>query len=429
MKKHSKSQELYSESIKHIPGGVNSPVRAFKSVGGDPLFVQKGQGSKIYDVDGNEYIDYVCSWGPLILGHSHPGVVTALQEQVRKGTSYGAPTELELKMARMITEAFPAIDMVRMVNSGTEATMTAIRLARGYTGRGKIVKFEGCYHGHGDSFLIKAGSGALTLGVPTSPGVPEEIASMTIATKYGDLDILSKVFEEEGENIAALIVEAIPGNMGLVPPQPGYLEGLRDITSKYGSLLIFDEVITGFRVAYGGVQTLHGIEPDLTCLGKIIGGGMPVGAYGGKGEIMEQMSPTGPVYQAGTLSGNPMAMAAGVATLEILRSGDVYSNIEKKAARLSAGLKEAAEKTGCVASFNRVGSMLCTFFTDREVVDYDTATSSDTDKYALFFRKMQEQGIYLAPSQFETSFVSLAHTDEDIEKTIEASRSAFQTAV
>jgi len=427
--KHSKSQEIYSESTKHIPGGVNSPVRAFKSVGGDPIVIQQAQGSKIYDVDGNEYIDYVCSWGPLILGHSHPDVVAAIKGQAGQGTSYGAPTELELKMARMVTEAFPAIDMVRMVSSGTEATMTAIRLARGYTGRGKIIKFEGCYHGHGDSFLIKAGSGALTLGVPTSPGVPEEIAGLTIATKYGDLDVLKKVFEEEGENVAALIVEAIPGNMGLVPPQPGYLEGLRDITSQYGSLLILDEVITGFRVEYGGVQTLYDIEPDLTCLGKIIGGGMPVGAYGGKREIMEHMSPTGPVYQAGTLSGNPMAMAAGVATLEVLKSGDVYSNIEEKAVHLAAGLKESAEKAGCIASFNRVGSMLCTFFTDKEVVDYDTAMSADTDKYALYFRKMQEQGIYLAPSQFETSFVSLAHTDEDIEKTIEASRSAFQAAV
>ena len=416
MTKHPKSQALYSESIKHIPGGVNSPVRAFKSVGGDPLFIQRGQGSKIYDVDGNEYIDYVCSWGPLILGHSHPSVVAAMKSQVVNGTSYGAPTELELKMARMITEAFPAIDMVRMVNSGTEATMTAIRLARGYTGRGKIVKFAGCYHGHGDSFLIKAGSGALTLGIPTSPGVPNEIASMTIATDYGDLDTLGKVFQEEGDNIAAVIVEAIPGNMGLVPPQPGYMEGLREITEKNGALLIFDEVITGFRVAYGGVQTLTGIEPDLTCLGKIIGGGMPVGAYGGKREIMDQMAPTGPVYQAGTLSGNPMAMAAGLATLEVLKSEGVYDKLEEKAARLAAGLKEAAKEAGVKASFNRVGSMLCTFFTDKAVVDYDTATSSDTDKYARYFLAMQERGIYLAPSQFETAFVSLAHTDEDTKR-------------
>lgn len=429
MREHSKSQALYNKSIKHIPGGVNSPVRAFKSVGGDPLFIQRGHGSKIYDVDGNEYIDYVCSWGPLILGHSHPDVVAALREQAGNGTSYGAPTELELKMAKMVTDAFPTIELVRMVSSGTEATMSAVRLARGYTGRDKIVKFEGCYHGHGDSFLIKAGSGALTLGVPTSPGVPAPIAGLTIAAKYGDLDALSKIFEEEGENIAAIIIEPVAGNMGLVPPQPGYLEGLRDITKRNGTLLIFDEVITGFRVAYGGVQTLKDIEPDLTCLGKIIGGGMPVGAYGGKREIMEQMAPTGPVYQAGTLSGNPMAMVAGIATLKVLRSEGVYDKLEGMAARLADGLKEAAKQAGAKASFNRVGSMLCTFFTDKAVVDYDTATSADTDKYALYFHAMQEQGVYLAPSQFETSFVSLAHTDEDIEKTIEASRSAFQAAL
>lgn len=428
MKKHSKSQALYSESIKHIPGGVNSPVRAFKSVGGDPLFIQRGHGSKIYDVDDNEYIDYVCSWGPLILGHSHPGVVAALNDQAVKGTSYGAPTEMELRMARMITDAFPAIQMVRMVSSGTEATMSAIRLARGYTGRDKIVKYEGCYHGHGDSFLIKAGSGALTLGIPTSPGVPAQIAAMTIVAKYNDVEDLQRIFHEEGENIAAVIIEPVAGNMGVVPPKPGYLESLRDITKRNGALLIFDEVITGFRVAYGGAQTLYGIEPDLTCLGKIIGGGMPVGAYGGKREIMEHMAPTGPVYQAGTLSGNPMAMAAGIATLEALQSEDVYSELEEKSARLAAGLKDAAGQTGVHASFNRVGSMLCTFFTEKEVVDYNTATSADTDRYAVFFREMQEQGVYLAPSQFETAFVSTAHTDEDIERTIEASRSAFLAA-
>jgi glutamate-1-semialdehyde 2,1-aminomutase len=322
--------------------------------------------------------------------------------------------------------------------------MSAIRLARGYTGRAKIVKFEGCYHGHGDSFLIKAGSGALTLGVPTSPGVPAEIAGMTIAAKYNDLEKLREILQEEGENIAAVIIEPVAGNMGVVPPKPGYLEGLREETARYGALLIFDEVITGFRVAYGGAQTLYGIEPDLTCLGKIIGGGLPVGAYGGKREIMEHMAPTGLVYQAGTLSGNPLAMAAGIATLEVLRTsvrrcdakpkhkdsrstnGDVYGELEEKSARLAAGLREAALEAGGGVSFNRVGSMLCTFFTDKEVVDYDTATSADTDRYALFFRKMQEQGIYLAPSQFETTFVSLAHTDEDIERTIEASRSAFK---
>ena len=314
MKNHSKSQILYSKSIECIPGGVNSPVRAFKSVGGNPLFIQSGSGSKIYDVDGNEYIDYVCSWGPLILGHSHPKIVSALIEQASKGTSYGAPTELELKLAQMVIDAFPSIEMVRMVNSGTEATMSAIRLARGFTGRGKIVKFEGCYHGHGDSFLIKAGSGALTLGVPTSPGVPAEIAGMTIVGKYNDLDGLSKIFDSEGKNIAAVIVEPIAGNVGLILPNDGYLKGLRELTKKHGALLIFDEVITGFRVAYGGAQALYGINPDLTCLGKIIGGGLPVGAYGGKREIMEKMAPVGPIYQAGTLSGNPMAMKA-------LRSG------------------------------------------------------------------------------------------------------------
>jgi glutamate-1-semialdehyde 2,1-aminomutase len=425
MKEHSKSQMLYDESIKFIPGGVNSPVRAFKAVGGNPLFIQSGNGSKIYDVDGNEYIDYVCSWGPLILGHSHPKIISAITEQALKGTSYGAPTELELRLAKIVVDAFPSIQMVRMVNSGTEATMSAIRLARGFTNRGKIVKFEGCYHGHGDSFLIKAGSGALTLGVPTSPGVPSEIAEMTIVAKYNDLDGLNKIFEIEGENIAAVIVEPIAGNVGLIPPKDGYLEGLRELTKKNGSLLVFDEVITGFRVAYGGVQTLYDIEPDLTCLGKIIGGGLPVGAYGGKREIMEYMAPVGPVYQAGTLSGNPLAMAAGIAALEELQTGDVYSKLEEKASRLANGLRQSADEAGAVVSFNRVGSMFCGFFTDKKVVDYDTATSSDTEKYAVFFKEMQEQGIYIAPSQFETSFISLAHTNEDIDKTIEASRHAF----
>ncbi|MEK7400332.1 MAG: glutamate-1-semialdehyde 2,1-aminomutase [Candidatus Poribacteria bacterium] len=428
MKDHTKSQILYSKAIECIPGGVNSPVRAFKSVGGNPIFIQSGSGSKIYDVDGNEYIDYVCSWGPLILGHSHPKIVSALIEQVTKGTSYGAPTELELKLAQMVIDAFPSIEMVRMVNSGTEATMSAIRLARGFTGRGKIVKFEGCYHGHGDSFLIKAGSGALTLGVPTSPGVPAEIAEMTIVGKYNDLDGLSKIFDSEGKNIAAVIVEPIAGNVGLILPKDGYLKGLREITKKHGALLIFDEVITGFRVAYGGAQALYGIDPDLTCLGKIIGGGLPVGAYGGKREIMEKMAPVGSIYQAGTLSGNPMAMTAGIAALEELRSDGVYDKLEEKASRLADGLKQSADDIGVPVSFNRVGSMLCAFFTDKAVVDYDSAISSDTDKYAIFFKEMQEQGIYLAPSQFETSFVSLAHTNEDIDRTIEASRHAFAAA-
>lgn len=424
--KKKKSQSLYQESVKYMPGGVNSPVRAYKAVDGIPVFIERGSGSKIYDVDGNEYIDHVCSWGPLILGHAHPEVISILNEQISKGTSYGAPTELELEMARIITNAFPSIDMVRMVNSGTEATMSAVRLARGYTGRNKIVKFEGCYHGHGDSFLIKAGSGALTFGVPTSPGVPEDTAKLTITAPYNDLDILEKIFAAEGEDIAGVIIEPVAGNMGVVTPKPGYLKGLRELTREYDSLLIFDEVITGFRVAYGGTQELYDISADLTCLGKIIGGGLPVGAYGGKKEIMEKMAPTGPVYQAGTLSGNPLAMIAGITILRLLQTQDVYQKLEDKSAKLASGLSEAAKKAGAKVSFNRVGSMLSTFFTEEKVVDYQTASTSDIQKYAVFFQKMLEQGIYLAPSQFETTFVSLAHTDEDLDKTIEASYSAFK---
>ncbi len=426
MDNDSKSQSLYRESLEYMPGGVNSPVRAYKAVGGNPIFIQRGSGAKIYDVDGNEYIDHVCSWGPLILGHAHPEVVAALNEQISKGASYGAPTELELEMARIITDAVPSIEMVRMVNSGTEATMSAIRLARGYTGRSKIVKYEGCYHGHGDSFLIKAGSGALTFGVPTSPGVPEEIAKLTITAPYNDLERLREIFVAEGENIAAVIIEPVAGNMGVVPPKPGYLEGLRELTKQYDSLLIFDEVITGFRLALGGAQEFYNVSPDLTCLGKIIGGGLPVGAYGGKKEIMEQMAPSGPIYQAGTLSGNPLAMIAGITTLKILHQDDVYQKLEEKAAKLASGLSEAAKNADAKVSFNRVGSMLCTFFTEEKVVDYDTASTSDTQKYASFFQKMLEEGVYLAPSQFETAFVSLVHEDEDIDRTIEASYSAFK---
>jgi len=425
MNNNSKSQSLYQESVKYMPGGVNSPVRAYKAVGGNPIFIQRASGAKIYDVDGNEYVDHVCSWGPLILGHAHPEVVAALSEQAIKGTSYGAPTELELEMARIITDAVPSIEMVRMVNSGTEATMSAIRLARGYTGRSKIVKFVGCYHGHGDSFLIKAGSGALTFGVPTSPGVPEETAKLTITAPYNDLESLREIFAAEGEDIAAVIIEPVAGNMGVVPPKPGYLEGLRELTKQYDSLLIFDEVITGFRLAFGGAQKFYNVHPDLTCLGKIIGGGLPVGAYGGKKEIMEHMAPSGPIYQAGTLSGNPLAMIAGITALKILQEGDVYQKLEEKSAKLASGLAEAAKDANAQVSFNRVGSMLCTFFTEEKVVDYDTASTSDTQKYARFFQNMLSEGIYLAPSQFETAFVSLAHADEDIDKTIEASYSAF----
>jgi len=420
-----KSIDLFKEAQKYIPGGVNSPVRAFKSVGLNPIFIEKGRGSKIFDVDGNVYIDYVGSWGPLILGHSHPKVIEALRNYLDRGTSYGAPTELETELAKMIVEAVPSVELVRMVNSGTEATMSALRLARGYTKRNKILKFEGCYHGHVDSLLIKAGSGALTHGVPTSLGIPNSVANNTIVAPYNDLEALERIFEIEGENIAAVIVEPIAGNMGVVLPQAGYLEGLRELTKKFGVLLIFDEVITGFRVAYGGVQSLYNIDPDLTCFGKIIGGGLPVGAYGGKKHIMEQISPIGPVYQAGTLSGNPLAMVAGIATLKILQKPGIYEEIDRKAKYLTEEIAKAADSANVKISLNRAGSMFCIFFTDRKVVDFASARASDTKKFAAFFKNMLKNGIYLAPSQFESTFVSLAHSDEDIECTIKASYSSF----
>ncbi len=425
---YDKSKELFVLARRYIPGGVNSPVRAFKAVGGQPLFIARGQGALIYDVDGNEYIDYVGSWGPLILGHRHPEVMAALQECLEIGTSFGAPTELEIELAKAIVEALPAVEMVRLVNSGTEATMSALRLARGYTGRNKIVKFEGCYHGHADFLLIHAGSGALTLGVPSSPGVPASTAANTIVAPYNDLDSLEKIFAQEGEDIAAVIVEPVAGNMGVVPPREGFLEGLREITRRYGTLLIFDEVITGFRLSYGGAQALYGIDPDLTCLGKIIGGGLPVGAYGGKRHIMEQVAPEGPVYQAGTLSGNPLAVTAGLATLRVLKRPGIYEELERKSALLARGLTEAARGAGLTLAFNRVGSMLCTFFTGTPVVDYATACTANTRRFAAFFQTMLEQGIYLAPSQFEATFVSLAHTDEQIQRTVEAARKAFAAA-
>ncbi len=421
-----RSKQLFAEAQQYIPGGVNSPVRAFKSVGGDPLFIDRGSGSYIWDVDGNRYIDYVGSWGPLILGHCHPAVTEALHSYLAKGTSYGAPTELETTLAKMVVDAVPSVDMVRMVNSGTEATMSALRLARGYTGRNKIVKFEGCYHGHADFLLIKAGSGALTLGVPTSPGVPTSIAQNTITAPYNDLETLKEIFAQEGEDIAAVIIEPVAGNMGVVPPQPGYLEGLRELTKRYGSLLIFDEVMTGFRVSYHCAQALYNIEPDLTCFGKIIGGGLPVGAYGGKREIMEHIAPSGPIYQAGTLSGNPLAMTAGIATLTELAKPGVYEELERKTAKLSEGLAAAAAEAGVEVSMNRVGAMMCTFFTNQPVVDFASACSSDSEKFGKFFRAMLEEGVYLAPSQFEAAFMSTAHSDEDIEFTIEAARKAFK---
>jgi len=423
-----RSKTLFEEAKRYIPGGVNSPVRAFKSVEMDPPFIKRGLGSKIFDEDGNEYIDYVGSWGPLILGHLHPEVVSALSDCLERGTSFGAPTDLEVELAKRIVDAVPSVEMVRMVNSGTEATMSALRLARGYTKRDRIVKFEGSYHGHADFLLIKAGSGALTLGVPTSPGVPASTAENTITAPYNDLDTLRKIFSQEGENIAAVIVEPVAGNMGVVPPLPGFLEGLREITREYGSLLIFDEVMTGFRVAYGGAQALYGVDPDLTCFGKVIGGGLPVGAYGGKRRIMEMVAPSGPVYQAGTLSGNPLAVTAGLATLNVLSRPGVYEQLEQTSARLARGLEEAAREAGAPVSFNRVGSMLCVFFTSKQVIDYGTASTSDTAAFTRFFKSMLDAGIYLAPSQFEAAFVSLAHTTEDIDRTVEAAKSAFKAA-
>lgn len=422
-----RSKELFEEAKKYIPGGVNSPVRAFKSVGGNPLFISKAKGSKIYDADGNEFIDYVGSWGPMILGHAHPDVVRAILEAAEHGTSYGAPTELEVKMAKLVIDAVPSIEKVRFVSSGTEAVMSAIRLARGYTGREKIIKFEGCYHGHSDSLLAKAGSGVMTLGIPGTPGVTEGTAKDTIVLPYNDIDAVKEAFRKEGENIAAVIVEPIAGNMGVVLPEPGFLEGLREITKEYGALLIFDEVITGFRVSYGGAQELLGIMPDLTTLGKIIGGGLPVGAFGGRAEIMDYIAPEGPVYQAGTLSGNPLAMAAGIATLEILKNKSVYENLEKMSKMLAEGLKSAFEESGIPFYQTRVASMMCTFFTSDKVKNYQTAANSDTDAYAKFFWGMIENGVYFAPSQFEAAFVSAAHTELDIEKTVEAARKVLKT--
>ncbi|OGV95446.1 MAG: glutamate-1-semialdehyde-2,1-aminomutase [Nitrospinae bacterium RIFCSPLOWO2_02_FULL_39_110] len=416
-----KSKALFKRARRLIPGGVNSPVRAFKSVGGEPLFIKRASGSKIYDADGNEYIDYVGSWGPMILGHSHPQVVSALKKAIDNGTSYGAPTELEIRLAEMVIKAFPSIEMIRMVNSGTEATMSAIRLARAYTKRDRIIKFEGCYHGHADSLLVKAGSGAVTLGLPDSPGVPADFAKNTITLPFNNIGIVEDFLNREGETIACIILEPIIGNIGVVPPQNGFLQGLREVTKKYGIVLIFDEVMTGFRIAYGGAQELYNISGDLTCLGKIIGGGLPVGAYGGKREIMEMVAPAGPVYQAGTLSGNPLAMTAGIETLKILSKTGVYKKLEKISDKLCKGMEKGAREAGIPVYSARVGSMFSMFFTDREVIDYATAKTSDTVRFSKYFSMMLKGGIYLAPSQFEAGFVSLAHSDNDIDKTIEIS--------
>ncbi|RLB23000.1 MAG: glutamate-1-semialdehyde-2,1-aminomutase [Deltaproteobacteria bacterium] len=420
-----RSLVLFEKAKRVIPGGVNSPVRAGKAVGITPPFIFKAKGCFIWDMDGNQYIDYVGSWGPMILGHAHPQVVKAIEEAMSKGTSYGAPTEREVELAETIVDMVPSVEMVRMVNSGTEATMSAIRLARGYTGREKIIKCEGCYHGHADSLLVSAGSGVATLGIPGSPGVPKDLAAHTISVPYNDLESVSMAFERYGTQIAAMIVEPIPGNMGVILPKEGYLQGLRRITSENGALLIFDEVISGFRVARGGAQELYGITPDLTCLGKIIGGGLPVGAYGGKREIMEHMAPEGEIYQAGTLSGNPLAMAAGLATLKILKDQTIYEGLESHANTLFSGIKEAAEKAGIPITVNRVGSMGSIFFTQGPVADFASAKRANEEQFKKYFRSMLDQGIYLAPSAYEAMFLSTAHDKKIIEKTVESARRAF----
>lgn len=427
MKKFDKSKKLFAEAQKYLPGGVDSPVRAFKAVGGTPPFIAKGKGSHIWDADGNEFIDFISSWGPLITGHAHPQVIKAVQKAAELGTSYGAPTELETILAKMVCEAVPSIEMVRLVSSGTEATMSALRLARGFTKRDKIIKFAGGYHGHADGLLIKAGSGVATLGIPDSPGVPASYAVNTLVAPYNDIEAVEELFKAYPEQIAAVIVEPVAANMGVVLPAEGFLSGLRDLTGKSGALLIFDEVISGFRLAYGGAQAVYKITPDLTCLGKIIGGGLPVGAYGGRRDIMALMAPLGPVYQAGTLSGNPLAVTAGIETLKILKQPGTYKQLETKAAALENGIVKAASDNDVSICLSRAGSIMTAFFTPEAVTDYDSAKKSDTDFYARFFWKMIEEGIYWPPSQFEAAFVSLAHTDEDIRLTIAAIDKTFRS--
>ena len=422
----SRSHALFTSAQQHIPGGVNSPVRAFKGVGGDPVFIDCAAGAYLYDPDGNRYIDYVGSWGPMILGHAHPDVIEAVETAIHKGLSFGAPTELETTMANKVCELVPSMDMVRMVSSGTEATMSAIRLARGHTGRDKIVKFEGCYHGHSDSLLVKAGSGALPLGEPSSPGVPASVAEHTITLSYNNSAQVIETFDKISKEIACIIVEPVAGNMNCIPPLPGFLETLRDVCDQYGSVLIFDEVMTGFRVALGGVQGLYGITPDLTTLGKVIGGGMPVGAFGGKAEIMQKIAPLGPVYQAGTLSGNPVAMSAGLKTLGLISEPDLFNKLSGKVETLVSGIMEKAQKTGVALAENHVGGMFGLFFTDADKVsDFAGATACDQEKFKAFFHAMLRRGIYLAPSSFEAGFVSAAHSDEDLKDTIEAAEEAF----
>ncbi|MEN2986561.1 MAG: glutamate-1-semialdehyde 2,1-aminomutase [Thermodesulfovibrionaceae bacterium] len=422
-----KSKRFYKKALSLMPAGVNSPVRAFKAVGGNPIFIAKGKGSKVYDIDGNKYIDYVLSWGPLILGHAHPSVVKALKKAVERGTSYGAPTLLEIELSELIKKAIPSIQKIRMVNSGTEATMSAIRVARGFTKRNKVVKFEGCYHGHVDGLLVSAGSGGATFGIPDSLGVPQSYVAETIVLPFNDSETFKKTLKEHYKDIACVIVEPVVGNMGCILPKEEFLKALREETEKYGILLIFDEVMTGFRLCFGGAQDYYGIKPDITCLGKVIGGGLPVGAYGGKAEIMSTVAPEGGVYQAGTLSGNPIAMTAGIETLRILSKPGIYKKLEERMAQLEEGLKDVAKKARVKVQFYRAGTMFCTYFTETEVIDAKTARSSDTEKFKKFFWQMIKRGVYIAPSQFEAGFISLAHSEKDIEKTIKAAFEAFKT--
>ncbi len=420
-----RSRQLFQEANRYFPGGVNSPVRAFRAVGGDPFFVAHAGGSRITDVDGTSYIDYVGSWGPMIVGHAHPRVVAAIQKAAEGGTSYGAPTELEIRLARLVQAAFPSLERMRFVSSGTEACMSALRVARGFTRRDAILKFEGCYHGHADSLLVKAGSGALTFGVPDSLGVPADLARYTLTLPYNDLEAVGGLFAARGAEIAAIIVEPVAGNMGVIPPRPGFLEGLREVTRRHGALLIFDEVITGFRIAWGGAQEISGVRPDLTVLGKIVGGGLPVGVYGGRADILDQVAPLGPIYQAGTLSGNPLAMAAGIETLTLLQAPGFYADLEAKGRQLADGLAAAAAASGVPVQTNRMGSMLTTFFTGVPVTEYGTAKTADTKRYGTFFRAMLDRGVSLAPSQFEAAFISAAHTAADLDTTVRAARQAL----
>ncbi len=428
MKKEISSQ-LYAKAQKVMPGGVNSPVRAFNAVGGEPLFIKSAKGCTITDVDGNQFVDYVSSWGPLIFGHAHPSIVEAITRQAELGTSYGASTELEIELAEKVVHAVPSIDVVRMVNSGTEAVMSALRLARGITGRDKIVKFEGCYHGHGDSLLVKAGSGLASLGIPECPGIVSSLAEKTLNLPFNDAEQVRQLFAKEGSEIAALIVEPVAGNMGAIPPAPGFLETLREETKKAGALLIFDEVITGFRVSLGGAQKLFGVTPDITCMGKIIGGGLPVGAYGGSREVMDHISPVGSVYQAGTLSGNPLAMAAGNVMVDLLSEPKVYDLLEEKSKRLCDGLQKNVQELGISAQFTRVGSIFSMFFTDQKIENFDTVKTCDTEFFKRYFNALLEEGIYIAPSQFEVGFMSAIHSDEEIDQTIAASLKALKIAV